>query len=93
MIGGRIVIDLSAVSSDGWEEAHSDRHKLQVLDQCPDGVEVVVQIGQRRYISQDAAYWLHQHDARLQILIEGADPKAVQHFVAAARAGEWSVVA
>lgn len=93
MIGGRIIVDLSAADANAASEAHTDRSRLQMLEHCPDGAEVTVFIGQRRYVSQDAAVWLHEHDSRLEITIEGADPDVVLKFVRSARSGEWSVVA
>ena len=93
MIAGKVVVDLGEEIDDAFDQARHDRNKLQVLDRCPDGVEVLVDIGRRGYVSQDAIHWLHQHDARLNITIMGAEPDAVQTLVRCARAGEWSVVA
>lgn len=87
MITGEVVIDLS---SEGDPE-RSDRRRLAVLEHCPEGSRVVVNIGDRLFVTQDAARWLHQHDHRLTIVICGSRPHAVAQFIRAARAGEWSV--
>lgn len=90
MITGEVYINLVTEP-----EASStiDRRKLSVLDRCPDGARVLVDIGRRQYVSRDVATWLHEHDHRLAITIRGERPEAVARFVGAARAGEWSVVA
>ena len=42
-------------------------------------------VGDRDFVSEDAARWLHEHDHRLQLDIRGTNPAAVQRFVRAAR--------
>lgn len=91
MITGRVYISL--VREPGGDDWGCDRRALMMLASCPDGAEVVVDIGARAYVSEDAAQWLHEHDHRLQIFIHGSNPSAVATFVRAARAGEWSVIA
>ena len=90
MITGELYVRLTVDPETG---STIDRRKLAVLERCPDGAQVVVDIGRRQYVSQDAAVWLHEHDHRLSITIRGEHPEAIARFVAAARAGEWSVVA
>lgn len=90
MITGRVMISLHR-EPDASDYAR-DRRALSRLEESPDGAEVIVDIGARQYVSEDAAHWLHQHDHRLQIVIQGSSPSAVATFVRAARAGEWSVV-
>jgi hypothetical protein len=89
MIAGAVKLDLSREPE--GDQLNRDRRLLQVLDLCPDGARVVVDIGSRQYVSQDAAHWLHKHDHRLQIEVIGTDPAAVLQFVLAGRAGDWSV--
>jgi hypothetical protein len=89
MITGCVFIKLDV---DPTEDFSLDRRKLAALDRCPDGAEVLVDIGRRQFVTQDAASWLHRHDHRLSITIVGECPDAVGHFIAAARAGLWSVV-
>lgn len=93
MIAGRVIVDLARVEESASEEARHDRRQLAVLEHCPDGAEVIIRIGRRQYVTQDAAHWLHEHDERLSITIEGDLPDAVLNFVRAARAGDWSAVA
>jgi hypothetical protein len=89
VITGCVYVDLT-VDPDDFSR---DRRQLAVLEHCPDGARVVVDIGRRRYVTHDAAIWLHEHDHRLAIEIHGVEPDAVLRFVQAARAGDWSVVA
>lgn len=93
MITGSIYVPLPELKGDWLNQASADRRALQVLDECPDGAVVIVDIGQREFVTEDAARWLHQHDHRLQIDIRGSQPIAVARFITAARAGTWSVVA
>jgi hypothetical protein len=92
VIGGAVWVDLADVP-EADDLQRLDRHRLAVLERTPDGARVTVDIGARTYVSQDAAYWLHHHDARLDITITGTEPASVLAFVRAARAGDWSVVA
>jgi len=88
VITGCILIDLSTEPTPG---DNRDRRLLDQLTAAPDGCRVVVNIGNRRFISQDAARWLHDHDHRLFIEIQGARTAAVARFVQAARSGDWSL--
>lgn len=90
MITGTVVIDLSACDYSSQMQ-RTDRHLLDVLNQVPDGARVIVNIGNRRHVTQDAAVWLHEHDHRLDIEIRGSSPDAVAAFIRAGRAGEWQV--
>ena len=90
MITGSVIVDLS---SDPGENFTRDRHRLAVLEHCPAGARVIVDIGSRTFVTHDAAVWLHEHDHRLSIEIRGSDPQAVLRFVLAGREGDWSVVA
>lgn len=83
MITGCVTIDLS--------DGSRDRQVLDVLCRIPSGAQVVVDIGARRYVTHDAALWLHEHDARLSIQVQGSDPQAVLAFVMAGRTGEWAI--
>lgn len=87
---GSVRIDLSREPETGET---LDRRRLDVLRECPDGARVVVDIGRRHYVSQDAAYWIHEHDTRLLIEIRGENPRGVAELVRAAREGEWSAIA
>lgn len=90
MITGQITVSLQREpDADDWGR---DRRALAVLDQCPDGATVRVDVGRRRFISQDAAAHLHHHDHRLAIVIDGAYPEVISEFIQAARTGEWAVV-
>ena len=90
MITGQITISLEVEPDSGdWGR---DRRALQALDTCPDGATVLVRIGRRRSISQDAATILHEHDHRLALIIDGAYPDVLGSFIQAARAGEWAVI-
>lgn len=93
MITGSIYVSLPERRDDWMWQGNADRRALRVLDECPDGAVVIVDIGDRDFVTDDAARWLHQHDHRLQIDIRGSRPAAVARFVTAARAGTWSVVA
>lgn len=89
MITGSVYVDLTKEP----DVADSlDRRQLAVLEDCPDGARVVVDIGRRAFVTHDAAVWLHDHDHRLQIEIHGTNPGAVTRFVRAGRAGDWSVI-
>jgi len=90
VIRGEVYIDLTLEPDTGSSQ---ERRKLQVLQGCPDGAVVVVDIGRRNFVTHDAATWLHEHAGRLAITIRGTDPQAVAHFVSAARAGDWTAVA
>ncbi|SDS21275.1 hypothetical protein SAMN04488570_1381 [Nocardioides scoriae] len=93
MITGNVYVDLRKSSDDPYQECRADRRRLAVLERCPDGASVLVDIGRRQYISEDAARHLHEQDHRLAITIQGDLPEAVARFVRAARDAEWSVVA
>ena len=93
MITGSVYISLARESSDWMDQGSDDRRALAVLRTCPDGASVVIDVGSRQYVSEDAAIWIQEEDHRLQIDIRGTDPTAVMRFVQAARAGTWSVVA
>jgi hypothetical protein len=90
MISGAVTIDLT-VEPELFDPL--DRQKLSMLSTCPDGVRVIVNIGRRRFVSQDAAFFLNEHDHRLSIEIHGDDPSSVLRYVQAARAGVWGVSA
>lgn len=90
MITGSIYIDLTREPT--AERPNRDRRALAILEQCPDGARVIVDIGRRTLVTSDAAAWLHEHGARLLIEVRGTRPIAVSHFIAAARAGDWSAV-
>ena len=91
MISGTVYVDLSA-SDYSTQLQRSDRYLLDVLNRVPDGARVVVDIGSRQHVTQDAAVWLHDHDHRLDIEIRGTIPEAVAAFIRGGRAGEWSGV-
>lgn len=95
MITGCVVINLANVdlAADPYSRQNTDRHMLDVLRAVPDGARVVVDIGNRQHVSQDAAVWLHDHDHRLEVEIRGTDPAAVSRFIRAGRAGSWDVIA
>jgi hypothetical protein len=88
MIRASVYVDLSAEPESG---STLDRRKLSVLERCPTGAHVVVDFGQREFVSRDAAFWLHEQDSRLDIEIRAERPEAVARFVHAARAGDWQV--
>lgn len=93
MVTGAVYVDLTQ-EPDAARETHArDRQRLAVLEHCPDGARVVVDIGRRQYVTDDAARWLHQHEPRLLIEIIGQRPEGVLRFVQAARADDWSIVA
>jgi hypothetical protein len=85
-------IEVSLEREPDHDDPSRDRRALGVLEQCPDGAVVRVRIGRRRFISQDAAVFLHEQDHRLVIIIVGVYPDVVGRFVQAARAGEWAVI-
>lgn len=91
MISGTVYVDLSAFDAGAARLQRTDRYLLDVLNRVPDGARVVVDIGDRAHVSQDAAVWLHNHDHRLLIEIQGTNPDAVASFIRAGRAGEWQV--
>lgn len=90
MISGTVYVDLSASDHSDLLQ-RTDRYLLDVLSMVPDGARVVVNIGDRQHVTQDAAVWLHEHDHRLVIDIQGTDPRAVARFVQAGRVGEWVI--
>lgn len=90
MISGTVYVDLSACDYSSQLQL-TDRHLLDVLNRVPDGARVVVDIGGRLHVTQDAAVWLHDHDHRLDIEIRGAVPEAVAEFIRAGRTGEWAI--
>lgn len=108
MIAGTVVINLAThdsafyrrqnsedrrlIDEDPKERRDADRYALMVLPLCPDGAHVEVNLGTRRYVEQQVAALLHEHDHRLQIEIRGSDPGAVAQLVRAARSGEWEVI-
>lgn len=91
MISGTVIVDLSQVDVAAARLQRTDRYLLDVLSRVPNGARVIVDIGDRKHVSQDAAVWLNEHDHRLDIEIRGTDPDAVARFVRAGRAGEWQV--
>lgn len=91
MITGTVTIALREVAN-FLEQSSADRRALDVLRHCPRGAHVVVDLGERTFVSEDAARALHEHDHDLQIEIRGSDPEAVARFVRAARAGSWDAV-
>jgi hypothetical protein len=90
-IRGEVYIDLRTEPS--AEELTRDRKALSILDHCPDGVRIVVDIGKRTYLNQDTAWWINRHADRLELTIRGAEVDAVARFVLGARAGDTGAVA
>jgi hypothetical protein len=90
MISGTVYVDLSACDYT-TQLQRTDRYLLDVLNRVPDGARVVVDIGARAHVTQDAAVWLHDHDHRLAIEIRGSVPEAVAAFIRAGRTGEWAI--
>ncbi|MFC7503206.1 hypothetical protein ACOACQ_17700 [Nocardioides sp. CPCC 206347] len=70
-----------------------DGAALAILDQCPDGVRVVVDIHRREYFTSSVPTLLHRHGERLHIEITGVDREVVTRVIRAGRAGSWGVVA
>ncbi|CAN5398296.1 hypothetical protein BH11ACT8_BH11ACT8_04340 [soil metagenome] len=91
-ITGSVTIRLYADDENLTVLQSADRRALLCLAEIPDGAAVTVDIGERRYVSADAARWLHEHIDRLHLRIDGTKPEAVADFVKAARDGYWSVV-
>lgn len=89
MVTGSVRVDLS-VEPDTFSNA--DRNALAQLDQVPDGAHVVVDVGSRRFVSVDAAKWLHRNAHRLAIEIQGTPAADIRAWVDAARGGRlWEV--
>jgi hypothetical protein len=86
VVTGAVEIDIREAGYDAY-----DRQRLDVLDLCPDAAHVRVKVGDRLYVSPDAARWLHKHASRLHIEVVGDDPGTVQRFVEAARTGVCEV--
>lgn len=86
---GVVAVDLSVdvFAVDGPRDWNRDRRALAVLETCPDGAGVLVDIGSRTFASPDAALFLHEHDRRLVITIVGVDPRGVASFIEAGRLG------
>jgi hypothetical protein len=85
VVTGRITVLLDVEPDTNWTR---DRRQLAVLDRCPDGAEVLVDIGNRQHPTPDAAGWLCKHESRLAITISGSCPEAVSRFIHAARSGD-----
>lgn len=90
MISGAITIDLSQADFSSQLQ-RTDRYLLDVLKRAPEGARVIVDIGDRQHVTQDAAAWLHDHDHRLEIEVHGTSPEAVARFIRAGRTGTWEV--
>lgn len=87
MVTGRVYVDLTTEPD---LMSTRDRKSLAVLEHVPTGASVTVDIGRRKYVSDDIVSWLHAHADRLVIEVVGEDPPAVARFVRAARdVGEW----
>lgn len=90
--GGRVITGLVVIDLTVEDLCHDvDGRQLEDLALVPDGGEVLVNVGNRRYVTQRAADILHEHDHRLLIRIAGTNPGTVGTFVRAARDGYWSV--
>gem|GEM_PF-2820896 len=92
MITGSVYVDLTREPSIAGDDQGQDRRALDVLDRCPAGSHVVVDIGEREFVTRDAATWLGRNAERLLIEVRGTDLAAVTRFVRAGRAGDWSVI-
>lgn len=90
MIRGQVYVDLRTEP-----ELFStlDRQRLSILDRCPSGATVIVDLGARDFLTADTLYWIKHHEARLDIVIQAQDPEAVARFVLGGRAGHAEVVA
>lgn len=87
MVTGSLLLDLSTAPKAPTDEGR-DRRALAALECVPDGARVMVNIGDRRWPSLDAAIWLHHHADRLHLEIQGSLDANVRAWVHAVRAGQ-----
>lgn len=87
MVTGSLLLDLSTAPKALTDEGR-DRRTLAALEYVPDGARVVVNIGDRRWPSPDAAIWLHHHADRLHLEIQGSPHADVRAWVHAVRVGQ-----
>lgn len=80
---GIVLIDLR-----GRDDDRDDRRRLAVLENCPHGATVRVDVTGRWFLSPSAIAGLHEHALRLELEIVGSDPATVHRFVTAARLGQ-----
>lgn len=90
MLTGRVHVDLS-VEPDLFSTR--DRKELAALDDLPNGVPVVINIGSRQWVAPDVADYLHRNVHRLDIVIEGTPKADMRAWLDAARTGKVGVVA
>lgn len=90
MITGSIYVRMPAESTLVQD---LDGAALEILDQCPDGVRVVVDLHGREYFTPSVPMLLHRHGDRLHIEITGVNREVVARVIHAGRAGSWDVVA
>ncbi len=88
MLTGRVHLDLS--EEPDLFSSH-DRKELAALDDLPNGVAVVVDIGSRRWVSPDTAEFLHRNVHRLDIVIDGTPRADIRAWLEAARTGRVGV--
>lgn len=92
MITGTVAIDLSRTDNGmASEVARQDRRRLVALERCPDGAHVVIDVGGRSWLYEDALAMLRRHGDRLSIELVGAEPAMLAELVPAARRGGLGV--
>lgn len=66
-----------------------DGAALAALDQCPDGVRVVIDLHGREFFTPSVPTLLHRNADRLNIEITGVDREVIARVIRAGRAGSW----
>lgn len=90
MVTGACYVDLSTEPTDVFD--NRDRRELAALEFVPDGARLVVFVGARRWVTDDAARWLHNQSDRLLIEVQGSPNGDVRRWVEAIRTGKVGVI-
>ncbi|WP_345462018.1 hypothetical protein [Nocardioides marinquilinus] len=82
-------VDISSPPSDiGVDDGYDRRLLFPLIDHAPDGVHIVVRVGERTYVAPDTARLLHELDGRCNVRIVGTDQRAVDRYFKATETGE-----
>jgi hypothetical protein len=92
VLSATIRLDLSRPGADllDADEDREDRRALSCFERLPDGADVVVYVGNRKFPSCSAARAIHEHEPRLNLRLEAGPDSDVRRWLAAGRTGEVS---